>query len=84
MMDIDLSAGLRRVTCPTLVLCGTKDSANRKAGRQLAEGISSARLQWIENAGHEVNLEAPEALAERLKRFYGAEGGMYDEKTNVP
>lgn len=84
MMDIDLSAGLRRVTCPTLVLCGTKDSANRKAGRQLAEGISSARLQWIENAGHEVNLEAPEALAERLKRFYVEEGGTYDEKTNVP
>lgn len=84
MRYIDLSAGLRDVTCPTLVLCGTKDGANRKAARQLAGKIRGAQLGWIEGAGHEVNVEAPEALAECLKHFYEEKGGAPRKKTNVP
>lgn len=70
MMALDFSDSLSGVTCPVLVLCGEKDSANKKAAIALAERLSHARLQIIPGAGHEVNVEAPEALAKTLQSFY--------------
>lgn len=66
MMDLDFSDSLQKVTCPVLVVCGEKDSANKKASMELADKLENARLQIIPGAGHEVNVEAPEALAEVL------------------
>ncbi|MCI6227601.1 MAG: alpha/beta hydrolase [Clostridiales bacterium] len=37
---------------------------------ELAEHIPSARLEIVPGAGHEVNLEMPERLAELLQDFY--------------
>lgn len=56
--------------CPVLVLCGSKDRANRKAARELAEQLPQARLHWIAGAGHEANLDSPEVMAELLRGFY--------------
>ena len=71
MGELDLRGGLGRVTCPTLVLCGEKDSANRKDAQTMAAGIPGAGFAVIPGAGHEVNRDAPEALAEVLEPFYG-------------
>lgn len=73
MAEVDIPALLPRVRCRTLVLCGEKDRANRKAARQLQEGLSNAAMQTIDGAGHEANREAPEALSAALAAFYGAE-----------
>ncbi len=54
----------------SLVLCGSKDRANRKAARELAEQLPQARLHWIAGAGHEANLDSPEVMAELLRGFY--------------
>lgn len=70
MMALDFSDSLSDVTCPALVLCGEKDSANKKAALSLAERLPHAQLQIIPGAGHEVNLQAPEALAKALQEFY--------------
>ncbi len=70
MMALDFSDSLSKVTCPALVLCGEKDSANKKAAIALAERLPQARLQIIPGAGHEVNTQAPEALAKTLRDFY--------------
>ena len=72
MMELDLSSGLEHVTCPVLVVCGERDQANRKASVQLAEKLPNAALEVVPNAGHEVNTQAPAALAERLKPFFFA------------
>lgn len=74
MMELNFSDSLSKVTCPALVLCGEKDSANKKAAIALAERLPHARLQIIPGAGHEVNLEAPEALAKALQDFYDGIG----------
>lgn len=74
MLDLDLSGLLPRIACPVLVLCGEKDRANRKASLELAGLLESAGLQVIPKAGHEVNAEAPAALAEILRAFYGGLG----------
>ncbi len=70
MMDLDFRGDLGRVSCPTLVLCGERDRANQKAALELRAGIPKAERAWIPGAGHEVNRDAPEALAEALRQFF--------------
>lgn len=71
MMDLDLTAGLGKVRCPTLILCGEGDRPNRKAAQGLQAGIPNAELAFLPNAGHEVNKDAPTELGERLRAFFG-------------
>lgn len=71
MGELDLLPGLGRVQCPTLVLCGEKDGANRRDAQTMAAGIPGAGLAVVPGAGHEVNRDAPDALAEVLEQFYG-------------
>lgn len=70
MMDLDFRDGLGKLICPSLVVCGEKDRANRKAAVELAERLPTGELRIIEGAGHEVNTEAPEALAGVLRAFW--------------
>lgn len=70
MMELDFSPSLAQIICPVLVVCGEKDSANKTASRELAGRLRAAELCLLERAGHEVNTEAPEKLAELLLRFY--------------
>ncbi len=74
MMELDFSNTIQKITCPTLVICGEKDSANKKAAEELAGIMKSAEFQVINGAGHEVNIEAPEALARILFDFYSLVG----------
>ena len=74
MMELDFSKSLEKVACPTLIICGEKDSANRDASEEMARILGNAELQIVSGAGHEVNLEAPEELAEVLRRFYAKIG----------
>ena len=71
MKDLDFSGRLGELRCPTLILCGEKDSANLKSARFLAGHIPGAELQVIGNTGHVVNEENPRGLAKRLNEFYG-------------
>lgn len=70
MMKLDFSDSLSKITCPTLILYGERDSANKKAAIELANLVKNARIQEIVGAGHEVNRDAPEKLSEILDDFY--------------
>lgn len=70
MASLDFSGELRRISCPVLVVCGEKDRPNQKAAKELLRRISGARLQVIEGAGHEVNIDQPKRLAAALDEFY--------------
>lgn len=72
MADLELRAGLERVKCPVLLLCGQRDRANRRSAEALKRRLPQAALRWIPNAGHEVNRDAPEALAALLREFYAS------------
>ena len=72
MKNLDFSGRVPAIRCPTLILCGEKDSANLKSAHFLAQNIKGAELQVIEHTGHVVNEENPKALAERLNAFYSA------------
>ncbi|WP_322198861.1 alpha/beta fold hydrolase [Acutalibacter intestini] len=75
MKNLDFSGRLQNIRCRTLVLCGEKDRANRKAAEYLGKHIENAALKIIERTGHVVNEENPEALAGILNEFYGEKEG---------
>ncbi len=70
MKNLDLSGRVNNIKCPTLILCGKKDSANMKSAYYLSQNIKTAELKVIENTGHVVNEENPKALARILTEYY--------------
>ena len=70
MKDLDFSDRVKNIKCPTLILCGKKDSANVKSAQFLSQNIKSAELKIIEDTGHVVNEENPKVLAELLSEYY--------------
>lgn len=66
----DCRALLSDIRCPTRVLCGSEDPVTPPGGNQfLADRIPQARLEIIENAGHLLPLECPDAVNGFLARF---------------
>lgn len=74
MANLDFSRDLKKVVCPTLILCGEKDRANMKAAKSLAEIIQNAEFRLVEKSGHEVNVDATKSLAEIISFFYKSAG----------
>lgn len=70
MKKLDFSHNVQNVKCPTLIICGKKDSANIKSAYFLFENIKNAKLEIIENTGHIVNEESPKILAKILDEYY--------------
>lgn len=70
MKKLDFSNKVQKIKCPTLTVCGEKDSANIKSAYYLSENIKNAKLKIIENTGHVVNEEKPQILAKVLEQFY--------------
>ena len=70
MADIDLTDELSKLVCPTLLMVGENDRANRGAAEKLAGILPDANLKIIGNSGHEVNSDAPEELAKLLSKFF--------------
>ena len=70
MVNLDFSTRLKDVSCSTLLICGEKDNANKQAANDLANNIQNAEMKIIEGAGHEINTEAPEKLANVLNSFW--------------
>lgn len=70
MSRLDFTGRLAQVQCPACVLCGEKDGPNQKAARELSLKLPQAQLHIIPNAGHEVNKDQPEKLAEILTAFF--------------
>lgn len=70
MQNIDFRSKLCEISCPALIVCGSKDIPNKKASGILANAISGAQLEIMENGGHALNTEMPSELADALAKFY--------------
>lgn len=66
MTDMDFSNGLDKVNCPVFVLCGEKDYVNKKAAIKLTKKLPNAKFGKVDKAGHEVNVDNPQELANAL------------------
>jgi pimeloyl-ACP methyl ester carboxylesterase len=66
-------AGLGRIACPTVVICGSEDRrASPGVHAEMARQVPGATLRVIERAGHFTPLEQPQAVAEALRDWLGA------------
>ncbi|MBD5113304.1 MAG: alpha/beta hydrolase [Ruminococcaceae bacterium] len=70
MMDLNFSEELEKITCPTMVIVGAKDKPNRKAAVEMTDKIRGCELKVINGAGHEVNVDSPQELADLLSGFW--------------
>ena len=69
-LRFDLRPALAEVTAPTLVVAGEEDFILGPAAcREVADGISSARLEVLEGVGHLPWVERPEEFASTVSAF---------------
>lgn len=70
MAVLDFSATVSSLRCRTVLICGEKDWPNIKAARKLHAILPASQLRLVSDAGHELNVEAPENLAEILNECW--------------
>jgi 3-oxoadipate enol-lactonase len=64
-----LAPELRGVACPALVIVGAEDRTSLAPSRALADLLPDGQLVVIPDAGHVVNLAAPDAFNRALREF---------------
>lgn len=67
MKNLDFTDRLSTIHCPVTVACGEKDYPNLAAARRLAKYLPNARLYVVPYAGHELNTDAPDTVAEIVR-----------------
>lgn len=70
MRNIDIQIFSKGIKCKTLVLCGKRDGANSKYLDDFQATITDCKSEFMEDAGHEVNLDNPDVLAEKINDFW--------------
>ena len=70
MAHMNLSKDLELIQCPTLLLCGEKDTHNKKGCQLLSKHIQESCFETIEHASHEVNIDNPQLLTQKISSFY--------------
>ena len=68
----DLTAEMRTVTAPTLIMTGDEDWACLEPALLMKRTIPTAALIVMPNAGHLINLEEPDAFNRHLAEFFHA------------
>jgi pimeloyl-ACP methyl ester carboxylesterase len=64
---------LRRITCPTLVLCGRQDALTPLAlHEEIAGLVSGAKLVVVEDCGHLSTMEKPVTVTAALRQWLAA------------
>lgn len=66
MKNLDFTGKVQSIKCPTMIICGKKDSANIKSAYYFSQNINNAKLDIIDDTGHIVNEESPKTLAKIL------------------
>ncbi len=71
--DLNLTEEVKKIKIPTLVVCGTEDKMMPSEHSQyLKDNIPGAQMALIENAGHLVMMENPEAFNQHIREFAGS------------
>lgn len=65
----DLVEDMKRLTVPTLILCGDEDWPCLQPGILMKQNISSSALSILPNCGHTINLEAIDEFNRALGEF---------------
>ena len=70
MARVDGREDLRRITCPTLILCGEQDILTPlKLHEEIAERVPHAKLVVVPHCGHLSTMERPEAVTAAMREW---------------
>ncbi len=69
LSSVNWRARLGEIRIPTLIVVGALDSGFLDSARYLNRNISDSKLEIVGNAGHMVNLEAPQDFNRMIVRF---------------
>jgi 3-oxoadipate enol-lactonase len=68
--DLDMTARLKAISCPTLILVGEQDTGTPvSAAREIHEAIAGAQLTIIPSAAHLSNIEQAEVFTSAVLAF---------------
>ena len=66
----EMASWLEKITAPSLILTGELDSGcNPRLNRLIAEKLPNSKLVILDNLKHSILIEAPERVAEQVKKF---------------
>jgi proline iminopeptidase len=69
-VGFDVRAELSNVTAPTLIVCGREDFVcGPPAAQELASGIAGSRVVMLDETGHMMFIEQPEAFRDAIASF---------------
>lgn len=71
MRNLDYRDRIPSIKCPVTIVCGSKDKVNKKAAMVMNQLLPNSNVVIVPGAGHEVNLDAPERLAEIIRKAAG-------------
>jgi 3-oxoadipate enol-lactonase len=72
LAKLDLSAEIKNIRNPTLVIVGLRDTATPPAlSRHLAAGIPGARLVELPHCGHSPHIQDPKGFWNAIQPFLG-------------
>jgi pimeloyl-ACP methyl ester carboxylesterase len=67
---------LSELRCPVKVIIGTEDSeSSHKVAKEIHGKVSNSELQFVEGAGHFLNIENPEVVNEAINKSLEGEEG---------
>jgi 3-oxoadipate enol-lactonase len=70
IQTLDLRPLIRRLTCRSLIVCGSEDGATGPhVAREIVNHLPSAHFEIMAGIGHLPNLEAPDAFLALLRAF---------------
>jgi 3-oxoadipate enol-lactonase len=70
---INLTARLKEIRCPVLVICGEQDPGTPPAmAREIHDNAPGSKVVMIPNAAHLSNLEQPAAFTKAMREFLAA------------
>jgi pimeloyl-ACP methyl ester carboxylesterase len=71
--DYDVSSRMAEIDVPTLVICGAADRMTPlRLSNHLASSIPKAQLEVVQDAGHMVMLERPQAVGAAIAKFFSS------------
>ena len=70
LAELNIKFKISKIQCNTLIICGERDNANIESVKQLHSNIKNSKIKIIKGAGHEINIDTPEEIANTIKQFY--------------
>lgn len=70
LKDVSMTNDLKKITCPSLIVCGEEDTLKPvKYSKLIVESIQNATLKTIPDCGHVTIFEKPDVLNKFIKDF---------------